>query len=114
MSEIERGVHGVNDAEVDSIHERLTAFAGNLSYRDLSPEAIHAAKARIIDTLGCLFGAFFEEGCQLTRNLAAKIPHPEGATVIGTRLKTTPDVAAFVNATTARYVEMNDFNPWPG
>ena len=29
-------------------------------------------------------------------------------------MKTTPDMAAFVNATTARYVEMNDTYHWPG
>ena len=38
-------------------------------------------------------------------NLAAKMPHPQGATVLGTRIKTTPDMAAFANATTARYLE---------
>src|SRR3972149_1941733 len=42
------------------------------------------------------------------------MPNPDGATVIGTRMKTTPDMAAFVNATTARYVEMNDAYHRPG
>ncbi|OGW86709.1 MAG: hypothetical protein A3K11_02165, partial [Nitrospirae bacterium RIFCSPLOWO2_12_FULL_63_8] len=56
----------------------------------------------------------FGEPCRIARNLAAQLPHPDGATVIGTRIKTTPDMAAFVNATTARYVEANDVYHWPG
>jgi 2-methylcitrate dehydratase len=42
------------------------------------------------------------------------MPLSSGATVMGTRLVTAPDVAAFVNGTTARYVEMNDVYHWPG
>jgi 2-methylcitrate dehydratase len=42
------------------------------------------------------------------------MPQVGGASVIGTRLTTSPDVAAFVNGTTARYVEMNDVYHWPG
>ena len=89
---------------VDSIQQRLTSYACGLNYDGLSPEAIHAAKVRIIDTLGALIGGFFGEPCRIARNLAAQMPNPDGATVIGTRMKTTPDMAAFVNATTARYV----------
>ena len=103
----------VNKA-VDSIQQRLTDYACALNYDGLSPEAIHAAKVRIIDTLGALIGGFFGEPCRIARNLAAQMPNPSGATVIGTRMKTTPDMAAFVNATTARYVEMTDIYHWPG
>ena len=104
---------GVNKA-VDSIQQRLTSYACGLNYDGLPPEAIHAAKVRVIDTLGALIGGFFGEPCRIARNLAAQMPNPDGATVIGTRMKTTPDMAAFVNATTARYVEMNDIYHWPG
>src|SRR6202030_3988115 len=97
-----------------SIQQRLTDYACGLNYDALSPEAIHAARVRIIDTLGALIGGFFGEPCQIARNLAAQMPDPDGATVIGTRMKTTPDMAAFVNGTTARYAEMNDSYHWPG
>ena len=99
---------------VDSIQQRLTDYACGLNYDGLSPEAIDAAKARIIDTLGALIGGFFGEPCRIARNLAAQMPNSDGATVIGTRMKTTPDMAAFVNATTARYPELTDSNHWPG
>ena len=105
--------HSVNKA-VDGLQQRLTDYACALNYNGLSPEAIHATKVRVIDTLGALIGGFFGESCRTARNLAARMPDANGATVIGTRLKTTPDVAAFVNATTARYAELNDVYHWPG
>lgn len=110
MKPVERGANKT----IDRIQERLTNYAYGLSYDGISPEAIHAAKVRIIDTLGALIGGFFGEPCNIARNLAAGMPNPGGATVIGTRLKTTPDMAAFVNGITARYPEMTDTYHWPG
>ena len=105
--------HRVNKA-VDSIQKRLTDYACALTYADLSPEAIHGAKARIIDTLGALVAGFFGEPCRIAGNLAAQMPNPNGATVIGTRLKTALDMAAFVNGLTARDPELTDMNFRPG
>lgn len=105
--------HGVAKA-LDSVQERLTGYACRLDYDGLPVDAVHAAKVRIIDTLGALIGGFFGEPCQMGRNLAARVPDPHGSTIIGTRIRTTPDMAAFANATAARYVEMNDVYHWPG
>ena len=97
----------------DSIQQALTAYASEFRYDDLPAEAIHAAKVRVIDTLGCLIGAFFGEPARVARALAARLPNPDGATVIGTRMKTMPDMAAFANATTARDSEMTDSYHYP-
>jgi len=99
---------------VDQIQARLSGFAARLRYEDLDAATIHTAKVRVIDTLGALIGGFSGEPCRAVRGLAARMPQAEGATVIGTRIVTSPDMAAFVNATTARYVEMNDVYHWPG
>ncbi len=99
---------------VDGIQLKLTAFAQKLSYEDLPAETVHTAKVRVIDTLGSLIGGFFAEPCRIARDVAAAMPNDNGATVIGTRMKTTPEMAAYVNAATARYVEMNDIYHWPG
>ena len=103
----------VNKA-VDGIQERLTSYACALSYDRLPAETIHAAKVRVIDTLGALIGGFSGEPCRIARALAEELPNPAGATIVGTRLKTTTDMAAFVNGTTARYVESNDVYHHPG
>ena len=105
--------HGVNKA-VDSIQQRITDFAYGLDYQALPPEVINATKARIIDTLGALIGGFFGESCRIARNLAAQMPNPNGATVIGTRIKTAPDMAAFANAIAACHADITDSYHWPG
>lgn len=93
---------------VDTLQQRLTDYATALTFADLGAEDVHAMTQRVIDTFGALLGGFFSETCQIPRNLAARMPCPDGATIIGTRNRTTPDMAAFVNATTSREVEMND------
>lgn len=98
----------------DRIQSHLSGYAAQLQYQHLDATTIHAVKVRVIDTLGALIGGFFGEPCQAARDVAARMPQAAGASVIGTRLLTTPDVAAFVNGTTARYVEMNDVYHWPG
>ncbi len=100
--------------KTDAIQSRLSAYAAYLTYDDLDAETIHAAKVRVIDTLGALIGGFFGEASRTARSVAARMPQSSGATVIGTHLRTAPDVAAFVNGATARYVEMNDVYHWPG
>lgn len=99
---------------VDSIQQQLTDYACNLRFEDLPPEVVHTTKLRVIDTLGSLIGGFFAEPCRIARDVAAAMPNPAGATVIGTRMKTSPEMAAYVNGATARYVEMNDIYHWPG
>lgn len=96
------------DREVDSIQERLTGYACDLTFESISPQAVHDAKVRIIDTLGALVAGFDDRPCKVARRLASRVPDPDGATVIGTRIRTAPDMAAFANAIASRCVEMND------
>jgi 2-methylcitrate dehydratase len=106
-----------NDIRVkheDVIQSQLSGYAAGLQFEDLDEQTIHAVKVRVIDTLGALIGGFFGEPCQAARDVAARMPQSMGASVIGTRLTAAPDIAAFVNGTTARYVEMNDVYHWPG
>jgi len=94
--------------ELDGVQERLVEYAGAITAERIPRASIDAAALRIIDTLGALIGGFSDEGCGRARALAAGTPHAGGATVIGTRLKTALDMAAFVNATTARCAEITD------
>src|SRR5438045_4079852 len=89
-------------------HHDLAEYVHHISFEQLSGKAIHAAKVRTIDTLGALIGGFRGECCRISRTLAARSPVNSGATIVGTHLRTTPPLAAFVNATTARYLEMSD------
>ncbi|WP_163266579.1 MmgE/PrpD family protein [Chelativorans alearense] len=99
---------------VDPIRERLAAYAAGLHFDDLPVEVVHAAKLRIIDTLGALVGGLSGAPCQIARSVASRTADADGATVIGTRTKASPELAAFANATAARYLEFSDFYHWPG
>lgn len=98
----------------DSIQVHLAGYADELNYESLSDEAIHAAKVSIIDTLGALVAGFDGEPCRIARALAGSMLQASGATILGTGTRTTPDMAAFVNATTARFPELTDTYHWPG
>ena len=105
--------HGTKKA-TDSIQQHIVNYACGLDYKELPPEIVRDAKVRVIDTLGALIGGFFGDSCHIARKLAAQMPNPRGATVIGTRMKTTPDMAAFVNAIAACFADMTDSYHWPG
>lgn len=98
----------------DRIQSQLSRYAADLAYEQFDDETVHVAKVRTIDTFGALIGGFAGDPCRMARDVAAWMPNPAGATIIGTDLKTAPDLAAFLNGTTARYVEMNDVYHWPG
>ena len=102
------------DRKADALQRRLTDYTVALRYETLSPAAAHAARVRVIDTLAALAGGYDGEACAIARRLAARVSDPGGATIFGTPTKTTPEMAAFANATAARYVELNDVYHWPG
>src|SRR4051812_16489271 len=98
----------------DRIQSQLSSYAASLTFEHLDDKTVHAAKVRVIDTFGALVGGFAGDPCRIARDVAAQMPNRNGATVIGTDIRTSPDFAAFANGTTARYVEMNDVYHWPG
>lgn len=100
--------------QVDALQETLVEYAAHFSFEAISDEAVHAAEVRVLDTFGALIGGFNGAPCAIARNVAGAVTQPAAATVIGTRHRTSPDLAAFANATTSRYVEMNDVYHWPG
>lgn len=92
----------------DTTVARLARYAGNLSYRDLPTETVHQVKRLMVDSLGCAIGAFSSEPAKAARSLAAGVTGAATATVLGTRDRTTPDLAAFANGTMVRYLDFND------
>jgi 2-methylcitrate dehydratase len=92
----------------DALLELLSTFSADLNYETLPADVVHAATVRIIDTLGALVAGFDGEPCQVGRDVAERFYRGGGATIFGTQIETTLEMAAFVNATTARYAEMND------
>ena len=102
------------DRKLDRLQRRLADYAASLGYGSLPSSAAHAAKVRVIDTLAALAGGYDGEPCVIARRMAARTPLVDGASIYGTTVRTTPEMAAFANGTTARYVELNDVYHWPG
>ena len=88
--------------------ERLAEYAGFLKYQHLPPEVVHEVKRRVLDSLACAYGAITAPPCRIARRLATRVVLDEGATVWGTRHRTSPDLAAFANGTAVRYLDCND------
>lgn len=94
---------------MSTIAEKLASWSQQLRYEDLPPSVVHEVKRRVIDSIGCAFGAYASGPARLVREMAAEAaPARAGATVIGSRQRTTPDLAAFANGTMVRYLDYND------
>ncbi len=89
--------------------EKLADWTHRLKYSDLTPEAIHEVKRRLIDSTATALGAYSSKAAQIARATALAVPVSKGgAAIIGTRQKTTPDLAAFCNGAHVRYLDYND------
>ncbi len=92
---------------------RLASFVVESSYDDLSQEARRELKIRVLDALGCAFGAL---GTPAVRAIRAQLDDFGGrplCTLIGGG-RTAPDRAALHNGTLVRYLDFNDSYFAPG
>lgn len=86
----------------------LAAYAHRLSFKMLPPEVVHEVKRRVLDSLGCAYGAMSAPPCRMARRMAEAVPVSKGASVWGTSIRTTPELAAFANGALVRYLDCND------
>ncbi len=93
---------------MDSSTRKLSEYAAGLRFEDLPAAAVHECKRRLIDTLGCAFGAFHAEPSRIARAIAARYTGNPPARVIGTLQASSPEHAAFANGTMLRYTDYND------
>jgi 2-methylcitrate dehydratase len=94
--------------EMTTLAQTIAERAQSVSFDDLSPEVVHEAKRRILDSLGCALGAWNSRPGRVTRAVAARSPDPEGASLFGSRQRTSPELAAFSNGALVRYLDYND------
>src|SRR5690606_19683340 len=78
-------------------------------FEEIPQAAVDEAKRRIIDSLGCAMGAYDSTPARIARTIAQTASSTDGgATVLTTRHKTTPDLAAFATGVHFRYLDFND------
>jgi len=93
---------------VRTLAHRLAEFAVGLKFEDLGEAVVHETKRRVLDSIGCAFGAFHAEPCEIARHVAKTMSAEAGATLIGTAHRSPLDWAAFANGCMVRYLDYND------
>ena len=101
---------------MDKTTELLSSYAHRLTFDDLGPDVVHQVKRTVIDTLGCAMGGFSSQPAEIARNMALGISSTTPSRILGTECNSSPDMAAFANGVTLRYLDCNDsyFSPGGG
>src|SRR5258708_34055709 len=90
------------DDDMQTITEDIGAYASTLKYEDLPAEVIHQAKRFIADTVGCAFGGFASQPCDIARELAAPVTSSQPAASFWSGAKHGIEPAAFATAVRSR------------
>jgi 2-methylcitrate dehydratase len=90
------------------VAQTLARYATDLKYEDIPPEVVLQAKRYLIDSIGCGLGGFAAEPSQIANKLAAGVSAVQGATVMCSGVRTSPELAAFANGVMIRYLDFND------
>ncbi len=88
--------------------ERLSRYALSRTYRDLDAGTVNEMKVRILDAVGCAIGAFDEEPARIAMRALGPLRQGGTSTLLGTKSKSSPDLATFVNGLMVRYFDFND------
>jgi 2-methylcitrate dehydratase len=87
--------------------EQLAVFAARTKYEDLSEEARQQLKIRVLDALGCAFGALEGPPIKIVRAQIEDFGGKPLVSLIGGG-RTAPDRAALYNSALVRYLDYND------
>ena len=90
------------------LETKIVDFTLGTSYADLNPAAVRAARMRVIDSIGVALAAFLAPPVRIARRIAQPTAGELQASIWGTSVKTTPEMAAFVNGVMVRYLDLND------
>ncbi|MFB6161540.1 MAG: MmgE/PrpD family protein [Haloferacaceae archaeon] len=88
--------------------EAIADYALELSYEDLSEEAVAAAKRLVLDSVGCCLGAYASPPSKHLRAVYGDRGGADGATVFGDGSTTAVEYAGLINSAMVRYLDYND------
>lgn len=91
-----------------TISQIWAEYAVSLTYEDLSPEAIRAAKMFLFDSFGCALGGSKTEDFHILQETFREIGGHGECTVIGSDLKTDVRSASLINGVAIRGLDYND------
>ncbi len=113
MGRFDRLAEAIDTERPISRSEELAAFVEHSGWDAISPAVREALKIRMLDSLGCAFGALGGEPIRMIRKDIDEFGGFPLCTLIGGG-KTSPDRAAFYNGALIRYLDFNDSYLAPG
>jgi len=92
----------------ETVTAKMSRWAANLQFRDLSADAIYQAKRFLLDSIGCALGGYQQHDVKIALEVLDEIAGPGRATVIGTGRRIDPVSASLANALMIRCMDYND------
>ena len=92
----------------DRISRLLAAYAHGVTWSELPSETIHEVKRRVLDSVGVAISALDEDAPAAARTYGAGASDPTGATIWGSEIRASPEVAGFANGVAVRALDFND------
>jgi 2-methylcitrate dehydratase len=86
----------------------MARWAADLTFDDLSAEALHEARRYLLDSLGCALGGYLQHDVKIALEVIGEMAGAGPATVIGTGAKLDPVSASLLNALMVRVMDYND------
>ncbi|MGE5523768.1 MAG: MmgE/PrpD family protein, partial [Rhodospirillaceae bacterium] len=93
---------------MSTLVEQLCAYVAGVRYEDLPADVVHQAKRLLVDTMGCALGGYRSPTYDVAQALAADVTSRRPATVMVSGLRTSVDLATFVNGVMIRFLDYND------
>ena len=93
---------------MDKSLQLISHYAASLSYDDLPASTVQAVKQKIVDSMACALGGYLLEAGKAVRRLCPIIDSSFSARIIGSLQRSTPEMAAFANATMVRDLDHSD------
>jgi len=91
-----------------TIASKMARWASQLTYEQLSAEAIYQAKRFLLDSMGCALGGYLQHDVKMALSVLDEIAGPGPATVIGSGKKIDVVSASLANALMIRCMDFND------
>lgn len=90
------------------IAEELAKYVNSTNFDDISEKTVHATKRVILDDLGCAIAASKSKPATIAMKSIQDTTGTYRSTILSTKRKTDPSLAAFINGAMARYLDYND------
>ena len=95
-------------ATKETISAKMSRWAADLKFQDLSKDAVYQAKRFLLDSIGCALGGYQQHDVKIALHVLDEIAGAGAATVIGTGKRIDPVSASLANALMIRCMDYND------